>query len=219
MDTSGTLAQCIDHTILRADLTKHEIFEHCQGAIKYRFKTVCLPAYFVKYAKELTADSQTNVCSVVGFPMGYGGISSKMEETKTLLDHDCDEVDFVINIAAVKNGDWKAIDDEFDRLVTIIHMKNKIAKAILETCLLTEKEIETLCNKAIDHSVDFVKTSTGFSKKGAELDIVKFIKKTVTNKALIKASGGIKTKAQAQNFLKAGAHRLGTSSGIKIITG
>ncbi|MEE9374302.1 MAG: deoxyribose-phosphate aldolase [Saprospiraceae bacterium] len=219
MDDLNSIAQRIDHTALRADLTKDDIFEHCQSAIKYRFKTVCIPPYFVKYAKELIFESQTGVCSIIGFPLGYNGISSKTEETKTLLDQGCDEIDFVINIAAVKSGDWKTIDDEMDRLVTVVHLKNKVVKAILETCMLTTEEIEILCNKAVEHNVDFVKTSTGFANKGAELEIVKLMKKTVKNKILIKASGGIKTRAQALDYLAAGADRLGTSSGIKIVTG
>ena len=218
MNRSETIAQLIDHTLLGADIQRQDIFEHCQSAIKYRFKTVCIPPYFVKYAKDLTKETQTDVCSVVGFPLGYGGISGKMEETKFLLDQGCDEIDFVINITAVKNGDWKIIEDEFDRLVTIIHMKNKIAKAILETCLLSKEEIETLCNKAMDHNVDFVKTSTGFSKKGAELETVKFIKRIVENKIQIKASGGIRNRDEALSFIESGANRIGTSSGVKIVS-
>jgi len=213
-----SIARQIDHTMLRPDLTKEDILVHSQSAIKYRFKTVCIPPYFVKYAKTLLEDTQTGVCSVVGFPFGYNGISSKMEETKTSLEKDCDELDFVVNIAAVKNEDWKTIDDEFDRLVTITHMKNKIVNAILETCLLSKKEIELLCNKAVEHNVDFVKTSTGYSKKGAELEEVRFIKSIVKGQTLIKASGGIKTKDQALSFIEAGADRIATSSGIQIVS-
>ena len=219
MSDMSSIARCIDHTILRADLKKEEIFQHCQEAIKYRFKTVCVPPYFVKYAKELIQETQTGVCTVLGFPLGYNGISSKMEEAKSILNQGCDELDFVINISAVKNQDWKTIDDEFDRLVTISHMKNSVIKAILETSLLTEQEIEILCNKAIEHNVDFVKTSTGMSTKGAEIETIKLMKNIVQDKVKIKASGGIKTKQQALSFLEAGADRLGTSSSIKIIEG
>jgi len=219
MSDMTSIAKSIDHTILRADLTKPDILQHCQEAIKHRFKAVCIPPYFVKYAKELTRDTQTLVCTVMGFPLGYNGISSKIEEAKTLLNQGCDELDFVINIAAVKNQDWKVIDDEFDRLVTITHMKNKQIKAILETCLLTNEEIETLCNKAIEHNVDFVKTSTGMSTKGAEAKTVMLMKSVVGDKVKIKASGGIKTLKQAEKFLSLGVDRIGTSSGLKIIGG
>jgi len=219
MSDMSSIAKCIDHTILRADLTKEAIFQHCQEAIRHRFKTVCIPPYFVKYAKELTEGSLTGVCTVLGFPLGYNGISSKIEEAKTLLNQGCDEIDFVINIAAVKNGDWKTIDDEFDRLVTITHMKNREIKAILETGLLTHEEIEILCNKAISHNVDFVKTSTGMSSEGAVIEKVKLMKSIVGSSVKIKASGGIKTLEQAQMFLDAGADRLGTSSSVQIIGG
>lgn len=218
MSLNKALAKCIDHTVLRPDVTKKDIFKHCQEAIKYRFKTVCLPPYFVSFAKNLLEDTQTSVCTVIGFPFGYNGINAKIEETKRALSQGCDELDFVVNITAVKNNDWNIIDTEFDRLATIAHLKNNAIKAIIETCLLTDAEIEKLCNKVIEHNVDFVKTSTGFSHAGAELDKVKFIKDIVGNKALIKASGGIKTKEQALKFIEVGADRIGTSSGVQIVT-
>lgn len=213
-----SIAKRIDQTLLRPNISNEDILELCQSAIKYRFKTVCIPPYFVKYAKSLVNETLTGVCTVVGFPFGYNGISAKMEEAKVLLDQGADEIDFVVNIAAVKSGDWNTIDDEFDRIVTVVNMKNKISKAILETALLTNKEIETLCNKAIEHNVDFVKTSTGYADKGAEIEIVKLMKSVVKDKAMIKASGGIRTKEQAEAFIAVGADRIGTSSGIQIVS-
>lgn len=218
MDFDKSIAQRIDHTILRADLTKGDIHAHCQEAIKYRFKTVCIPPYFISYAKSLLNESQTGICTVVGFPFGYNGINSKMEEAKKALLQGSDEVDFVVNIAAVKNQDWKLIDSEFDSLTTIVRLRNGVIKAIIETCLLTDDEIETLCQKIVQYNVDFVKTSTGFSTSGADLRQVALIKSVVQNNAKIKASGGIKTRQQALDFIDAGADRLGTSSSIQIVT-
>lgn len=218
MNIDKSLAQLIDYTSLRADLKRADVFQLCQDAIKYKFKAVCIPPYFTSFAKSLLEDTQTSLCTVIGFPMGYCNLNAKMEEMKKALEQGCDEIDFVVNISAVKNNDWNIIDMEFDRLTTIAHMKSNVLKAIFETSLLTNQEIEQLCNKVIKHNVDFAKTSTGFSNSGADLSIVKTMKEVLGEKAKIKASGGIKTREQAIQFIEAGAKRIGTSSGIQIVT-
>lgn len=212
------LNQKIDHTLLRADARSEEIIKLCNEAVKYSFAAVCVPPYYLETAKKILKGSNVNLCTVVGFPLGYQHIAVKVEECKRAIDEGADELDVVINIAAVKNGDWDAIHAELDHLSTMISMKDRIFKLIFETALLTQDEIIKLCELCIQYKVDFAKTSTGFSTKGAEVETIRLMYSILKTKVKIKASGGIKTRATAEAMIEAGADRLGTSSGVDIVS-
>lgn len=207
----------IDHTLLRADATGTDIKKLCEEAVKYKFAAVCVPPYYLEQAKKLLKDSDVKLCTVVGFPLGYQHIAVKVEECKRAIDDGADELDVVINIAAVKNGDWDAVRAELDHLSTMIRMKDRVFKLIFETALLTEDEIRRICLLCIEYKIDYAKTSTGFSTKGAEIETVMLMHSILGSKVKIKASGGIKTRETAEAMIRAGADRLGTSSGVSIV--
>jgi deoxyribose-phosphate aldolase len=206
----------IEHTILKPDTTTDQIKELCQEAIDYEFAGVCVPPFFVKTAANLLDKHAIKVVTVVGFPMGYDSIPSKVEATKRAIDDGTDEVDMVINIAAVKDANWSHVSNDIDSVTTAVHLKGKIIKVILETALLSIAEIKKLCEICTKVGVDYVKTSTGVNAGGATIEMVQYLKENVEG-IKIKASGGIRTKEFATQLIEAGATRLGTSSGIKIV--
>jgi deoxyribose-phosphate aldolase len=218
MNSDKSIAQCIDYTVLRPDLTNQHIFAHCQEAIKHRFGVVCVPPYYVSYAKSLLKDTQTSLCTVVSFPFGYNGINAKMEEIKKALIQGCDEIDFVVNISAIKNGDWKTVESEIDSLSTIAHMKDNTIKAISDTHLLTPEEIEMLSHRIIQYDIDYMITSVGLQDPEIELETVRRVKSILGSKSKVKAAGDIQTKEQALQLFEAGADRIGTSHGIQIVS-
>ncbi len=210
-------ASVIDHTILKPDCSIDDIKKVCSEAITHQFAAVCVPPYFIKDAARLLEGEKVKVSTVIGFPMGYSATPSKVEEIKRAINDDIDELDVVINIAAVKSGHWNHVKNDIDSITIAAHLKGKIIKIILETTLLTEDEIKTLCAICNEKGVDFVKTSTGFNGPGATKEMVRFLKDNLSPKIKIKASGGIKTKEQAEALIKAGADRLGTSSGLDLV--
>ncbi|HQU59055.1 MAG: deoxyribose-phosphate aldolase [Phaeodactylibacter sp.] len=212
------LASYIDHTILKPDCTAKEIKKICDEAAQYGFYAVCVPPFYVKYAASVLEGKPVKIATVIGFPMGYTTTPSKVEEIKRAIDEGADEVDAVVNICAVKDGNWNFVANDVDSMCTAVHMKGKSIKIILETALLTEKEITKLCEIVLHSGVDFVKTSTGFNGQGATLEAVKLLKSLVGDKAKIKASGGIRTRLEAERFIEAGASRIGSSSGIAIVS-
>jgi len=216
MNTDIKLADCIEHTLLKPDTTTEQIKELCQEAIQHNFVAVCVPPFFVRIAASELEKHPTKIVTVVGFPMGYNAIPAKVEETKRAIDEGADEVDMVVNIAAVKDANWNHVRNDIDSVSTAAHLKGKAVKVILETGLLSGKEIKQLCQICEELEVNFVKTSTGINAGGATPEMVAFLKENV-NKTKIKASGGIRTQAIAIQLLKAGASRIGTSAGIKII--
>lgn len=211
------LEKYIDHTILKPDCSKTEIQKLCNEAIENNFVAVCLPPYWVREAKSILKDSQVKIATVIGFPMGYSHTPAKIEECKRAIDEGATEIDFVINIIALKEGDINYLKNELTSATTMIHLRNAKLKVIIETGILTDEEIIVACNLCADMQVDFVKTSTGYNGQGATLEAVKLMRKTLPKSIKIKASGGIDSKEKALALIAAGADRIGTSKSIKLI--
>lgn len=213
-----SLNQFIDHTLLAPNTTSDKIEKLCNEAETYQFAAVCVPPFYVDLASKALKNSDVKVCTVVGFPFGYDHVATKIDAISRAIEAGADELDIVVNIPAVKNGNWDLIENEIDSYTTAIKLKkNKVMKLILETAYLNAKELENLCNLCVKYNVDFAKTSTGYAPKGANVKDVKAMKKHLGDAVRIKASGGIKTKKDAKELIEAGATRLGTSSGIKLI--
>ncbi len=210
------IANYIDHTILAATATSTEVEKLCKEAIEYNFFSVCINPYYINVAKELLKGSSVKVCTVVGFPLGQNTIESKVSETIDAIKKGADEIDMVINIAALKESKLDYLQDEIGKVVKAAN--GNTVKVIIETCLLTDKEKELACEVIMKAKAHFVKTSTGFSNSGADLEDIKLFKKVVGDNIKIKASGGIRSYKDALDFINAGANRLGTSSGIKIVS-
>lgn len=209
------LASTIDHTILSADCRLEDVEKLCDEAMEFNFASVCVPPYFVKEAARKLEDSRVKVSTVVGFPNGYSATPGKVEEVKRAINDGADELDVVANICAIKQGNWNFVKSDLESLTMAAHLKGKIIKVIFETALLTEEEMLKLCNICTDLGVNYVKTSTG-TIGGATVEIVTFLRNTLPKNVKIKASGGIRTGAQAKAFVDAGASRLGTSAGVMI---
>ena len=205
----------IDHTNLKQDASINDIKTLCEEAIKFDFMSVCINPCFVKYAHDVLLDSEVKVCTVIGFPLGANTTKTKIYETKQALKDGADEIDMVINVSALKDKKYDYVKNEISKIKKVC--KNKILKVILETCLLTDEEIVKACELSLEAKADFVKTSTGFSKGGATVEAVALMRKTVGDKCGVKASGGVKTIEDMQKMIDAGASRIGTSSGVKLL--
>lgn len=205
----------IDHTILKAVATKNDVKKLCEEAIKYDFMSVCVNPHFVAYASELLKDSDVLVCTVVGFPLGANTTEVKVFETVDAIKNGADEIDMVINVGELKNGNYSYVEEEIRRVVEA--SDGKLVKVILETCYLTDEEIReaSLCAKRA--KADFVKTSTGFGSAGATVHAVSIMRETVGNEIGVKASGGVRSKADMEDMIKAGANRIGCSAGVQIM--
>ena len=193
----------------------HYIDKLIKEAIKYDFKSVCIAPSYIKYAKEQLAKTDVLICTVIGFPLGYNATSVKVYETKIALDHGADEIDMVINIGRFKNKEYEYVLNEIKAIKEVCG--NKVLKVIVETALLTNQEIKTITEIVLKSGADFIKTSTGFSFRGASFEDVEIMKSIAQDKLLIKASGGIKTGEDALKMIKLGASRLGTSKTVQII--
>ena len=206
----------IDHTLLKPTATEKDVINLCKEAIEYQFFSVCVNSCYVRLAKEFTRNSNVKVCSVVGFPLGASSTKSKVFEAKQAIEDGADEIDMVLNVGFLKSRNYLAV------LKDIADVKNAIGrttlKVILEISELSKNEIIKASEICLDAKADFVKTSTGFSKSGATLTAVRIMKKTVKNDAKIKASGGIRDYDTAIKYIESGADRLGTSSGIAIVS-
>ena len=205
----------IDNTLLKADATKEDIIKLCNESIKFNFKSVCINPSFVSLAHDLLKDSEVLVCTVIGFPLGASTTRTKVFETKDALKNGADEIDMVINVSALKDKNYDLVKNEIASIKKVC--KKHILKVILETCLLSNEEIVAACKLAKEARADFVKTSTGFSKGGATVEAVKLMRETVKDSMGVKASGGIKTHEDLIKMIDAGANRIGTSSGTKIL--
>lgn len=212
------LANTIDHTLLKPDCRLEDVTKLCEEAIQFEFHAVCIPPYFIRDAFRILEGSKVKVATVIGFPFGYATTPAKVEEIKRAINDGADEVDVVVNICAIREGDWSYVKSDIDSMTTAAHLKGKIVKVIFETSLLSKEEILKLCEICSDLQVDFVKTSTGLNG-GATIEIIEFLRKTLPEKIKIKASGGIETPAQAIQFLQTGADRLGTSTGVTMVQG
>ncbi|EQC46068.1 deoxyribose-phosphate aldolase [Bacteriovorax sp. Seq25_V] len=212
--------QYIDHTLLKPEATREQIEKLCEEAKKYNFKSVCLNPSWVSYAKELLKDSGVLVCTVIGFPLGATSTQSKALETEVALKDGADEFDMVINIGALKENAEQANTLVQSDIRAVVDAANgKTVKVIFETCLLSNEEIQRACELSIKAGAHFVKTSTGFSTAGANLEVVKLMLDTVGSRALVKASGGVRSLEDAKIYIDMGVKRLGTSSGVAIMEG
>jgi deoxyribose-phosphate aldolase len=211
------LAQYIEHTLLKADTDSNAVKQLCEEAITSNFCGVCVPPYFVSLATELLAEQEVNVVTVIGFPMGYAATPAKVEEAKRAIQEGADEIDVVVNIAAIKDANWAYVRNDIHSLTTIAHLQGKIVKIIFETALLTDNEIKQLCEICNESQVNYVKTATGFNEVNTSPEVIRFLKNQMNSDIKIKASGGIHSKEQALALIEAGASRIGTSRGLQII--
>ena len=211
------LRKAIEHTLLKQEATREQIKLLCEEAVENGLGGVCVPPYFVADAAKLLESSGVKVVTVIGFPLGYQLPAIKVEEAKRAVDHGADELDMVMNIAAFKSGDINWVKNDIDSVATIAHMSNKKIKVIIESGILTDEDIKKACAICAELGVDFVKTSTGFAAAGASVAHVKLMRAALPKKIAIKASGGIRDKAFAEALIAAGADRIGTSSGVKIV--
>lgn len=213
------IASYIDHTVLKPDTTTADIEQLCAEAIEFGFKAVCVPPCYVTIAKSLLSDRNINIATVIGFPMGYAAIQSKLSEINTAINDGVDELDIVHNITAVKNKDWQYLEKEVRLCTELIHQSGKVIKVIIETGLLSDNEIIKCCELYSHIGVDFIKTSTGFNGSGATIDIVKLLRKHLPEYINIKASGGIRNFDIAEQLIDTGASRLGCSASVNIVKG
>lgn len=213
------LSQYIDHTILKPTTLISDIEKLCAEAKQYGFAAVCVPPNFVKKAKEFTAGSAVKVATVIGFPFGYSAVEAKIAEIVLAMVDGADELDVVINISAVKNGDWLYLADEINHIMPIVRSKDKVIKIIIESGVLTDEEIITCCELYGAAGIDYLKTSTGYAEKGATVEAVTLFRQHLPAHVRIKASGGIRDYAFAKQLVDAGATRLGCSAGVAIVQG
>ncbi len=213
MDTEKILAAC-DHTLLLQGSTWDEIKGICDDAMKYRTASICIPPCYVKAAYEYMKGT-IPVCTVIGFPNGNMTTGTKVYETKEALENGAEEIDMVINIGMLKAGDYEYVLNEIKEIKNACG--SHILKVIIETCLLTDDEKIKMCELVTKSGADFIKTSTGFSTKGATFDDVKLFKDHVGSNVKIKAAGGISSLEDAEKFMELGADRLGTSRIVKIV--
>jgi deoxyribose-phosphate aldolase len=214
-----TLASYIDHTVLKPDTTNEDIERLCEEALTYGFKAVCVPPYYVKMASDILYkgdEESVKVATVIGFPLGYSQIAAKVEEAKRAIEDGAYELDVVVNLAAIKNQRWNYVENELDILTTTCHLHDRKIKIIFEASMLTEVEIQRLCLIATNIGADFVKTSTGFNG-GATIAMIRLMKNNLPNSILIKASGGIRSVAEAKAMIEAGASRIGTSASVAMM--
>lgn len=209
------LNKYIDHTNLSPSATSKDIDKLIQEAIKYDFKSVCIAPSYVKYAKEALKNSDVLVCTVIGFPLGYNATSVKVYETKIAVEHGADEIDMVINVGRFKDGQYEYVLNEIKAIKEACN--GKTLKVIVETALLTKAELIKITELVMQSGADFIKTSTGFSYRGASFEDIQTMKETCGDKLLIKASGGIKNLADAQEMIRLGANRLGMSKSVPVM--
>lgn len=211
------IAKYIDHTVLKATTTSKEVEKLCLEAKEYGFYSVCVNGCFVKECKELLKDSDVKIAAVVGFPLGAMTKTAKVFEALEAIANGANEIDMVINVGKLIEGDSKYVEDEIREIKEAIG-KN-VLKVIIETCYLNEEQKMLACELSLNANADFVKTSTGFGTAGATFEDVILMKKMVGDNAGVKASGGVKSYETAEKYIELGATRLGTSSGIDIIKG
>lgn len=214
------IAKSIEHTLLRPDTSLSDVRTLCEEAKKYGFAGVCVPPLYVRDSKRMLEDSATKiqVVTVVGFPMGYAAIAAKSEEIKRATDEGADEIDAVVNIAAIKSGQWNHVANDIEALALATNMRGKSLKLIVECGLLTPEELAKVCELAAESRVAWLKTGTGFHGHPATPDMVRALRALAPESIKIKAAGGIRTRAEAQALLEAGADRLGCSASVPIMT-
>lgn len=205
----------IDHTVLKADTPLETIKRICDEAMEYGFASVCINPCHVAYCADYLKDSDVNVCTVIGFPLGANTSAVKAFETKDAIANGADEIDMVMNIGALKDKNYDLVRDDVKAVVEAAN--GTLVKVILETCLLTEDEIKKACELCVEAKADYVKTSTGFSTRGATIEDVRIMKEAVHGKAKVKAAGGVRTPEDMVKIVAAGADRIGTSAGCSLV--
>lgn len=205
----------IDHTVLKATTTPKDIEKLCNEAKEYKFYSVCVNGCYVSLCKKLLVNTEVKVAAVIGFPLGAMSTEAKVYEAKKCIEDGANEIDMVINVGMLKAKEYDYVKEEIRQIKEAIG--TNVLKVIIETCYLTDDEKVKACELAVEAKADFVKTSTGFGTNGATFEDVTLMKKTVGNRAKVKASGGVKTYETAVKYIELGAERLGTSSGIQII--
>ncbi|MDU7496433.1 deoxyribose-phosphate aldolase [Sneathia sanguinegens] len=205
----------IDHTVLKATTTPKDIEKLCNEAKEYKFYSVCVNGCYVSLCKKLLVNTDVKVAAVIGFPLGAMSTEAKVYEAKKCIEDGANEIDMVINVGMLKAKEYDYVREEIRQIKEAIG--TNVLKVIIETCYLTDDEKVKACELAVEAKADFVKTSTGFGTNGATFEDVALMKKTVGNRAKVKASGGVKTYETAVKYIELGAERLGTSSGIQIM--
>lgn len=213
------LSNYIDHTLLKPTATEMDFRKLCEEIYQNSFYAACVPPYYVSFVKELLEYSEAKICTVIGFPLGFTHTNSKLAEAKQALTDGADELDMVMNINAFKSMAYETVKQEIKALTDHAHGKNALLKVIIETAYLDNFDIRIACEICEEVGVDFVKTSTGFANKGADIEQVKLMRDVLPSNIQIKASGGIQNYEQAMAFIEAGATRLGTSLGVAIVSG
>jgi deoxyribose-phosphate aldolase len=214
---ASEVASRIDHTLLKPDVDKVMIKRLCEEADRYGFAAVCVPPCYVRQARDFLVESGVKVATVVGFPMGYQHTDVKFFEAHKALMHGAQEIDVVMNLTAFKSGHYDEVEGEVEQLSTLCEIKGAILKVIIETSLLTTAEIINACKICADAGATFVKTSTGFSGRGASVEDVLLMRQHLPLHIGIKASGGIRTMEEAIALIEAGANRIGCSSSIELM--
>lgn len=214
--TQQEILSHVDHTLLKAFATWKDIQKLCEEAIEYQTASVCVPPCYIKRIHD-TYGEKINICTVVGFPLGYSTTPAKVAEVKQAIADGVSEVDMVVNISDVKNGDYDAVEKEIKTLKEACG--DKVLKVIIETCYLTEEEKIAMCHAVTNAGADFIKTSTGFGTAGATMEDIKLFKQYIGPNVKMKAAGGVKTVSDMENFINEGCERIGTSSAINMLQG
>ncbi|MDY3007101.1 deoxyribose-phosphate aldolase [Anaerococcus porci] len=204
----------IDHTLLKAYSTWDSIKLLCDEAVEYETASVCVPQTYIKRIKENYPS--LNICTVIGFPLGYNSTKSKIVETREAIIDGANEIDMVVNISDVKNGNYKKVEDEIREIKNACG--DKVLKVIIETCYLSKNEKIAMCEAVTNAGADYIKTSTGFGTDGARMEDILLFKEHIGENVKIKAAGGVKTKDDLIAFIEAGCERIGTSSAVKMLT-
>ena len=213
------ISKYIDHTLLKPTATEMDFRKLCEDIYQNGFYSACVPPFYVAFVKELLSYSDAKVCTVIGFPLGYHSTEAKIAEAQKALTDGADELDMVMNLNAFKSMAYETVKQEIKTLAELTHANNALLKVIIETAYLDNFDIRIACEICEEAGVNFVKTSTGFAPKGADIEQVKLMREILPSNIQIKASGGIQTYEQAMAFIEAGATRLGTSSGVAIVNG
>ncbi len=214
--TDNEILKHIDHTQLKPFATWKDIEKLCEEAIQYQTASVCIPPAYIKRVHEKYGE-KINICTVVGFPLGYSVTSAKVAEIDQALADGCNEIDMVVNISDVKNGDFDKVQEEIRILKNAC--RGHILKVIIETCFLTEEEKTAMCKAVTNAGADYIKTSTGFGTGGATIEDIRLFKKHIGPDVKMKAAGGVKTKEDLIQFLEEGCDRIGTSSAVSMLQG
>ncbi|HKU35072.1 MAG TPA: deoxyribose-phosphate aldolase [Paenarthrobacter sp.] len=219
MSNQAGIASYIDHTLLKPEASEADVLKVCAEATEYKFKSVCVNPIWVKTVKNALKGSGVLTCAVVGFPLGATPSDVKAFEARGAVLDGADEIDMVINIASARANDKGALVEDITAVAEAVHTGEAILKVIIETSLLTDEQKVIACEAAVEAGADFVKTSTGFNGGGATAEDVALMRKTVGPELGVKASGGVRSLADAQAMIAAGATRIGASSGIAIVKG